>query len=677
MKRFAYVSIMVALLLAGCAPRLAGLPPLIPRQLFFENSERSNPQISPDAKHLAFLAPDSDNVPQIWTRGLSEQVERQLTNEKKRGVRHYTWTYDNEHVIYAQDTNGDENWHVHAVSILSGNLRNLTPYRGVQARLVAMDPLHPNTLLVAMNLRDRRYFDVYRVHIGTGETLMINRNNGRQLWWTPDSNLRIRTAMVRGGLTVRDGDRRPWRLLRRFQAAEPAALYGYSNDGKNLYLRGVPVGGDTGALIAVDVETGQETVIAHDPTYDVQSVFTHPHTGEIQALSFYKDKLEWKVIDPSVTTDFNLLAKLGPGEFSVVHDPYYSPMLPSHSLGRRDLQDRYWIVSHEADDEPVKYYLYDRAAKTTSFLFAARPRLASYKLAKVRPVSYLSRDGLTLHGYLTTPVGVARQSLPTVLLVHGGPWQRDRWGYYDVVQWLANRGYAVLQVNYRGSTGYGRNFVLASYKEWGAKMHDDLIDGVNWLIKAKIADPKRVAIMGGSYGGYAALVGVTLTPDVFAAGISRVGISNLITVEKSRPAYWSITRDIRARRVGDPDKEEEMLKSRSPFYFVDNIKAPLLIAHGANDVRVVAAESTQMVEAMLKANKPVEYFVYDDEGHSLFLPGNKYHFYTKAEEFLARHLSGRFEPTKETDPAPAHRSSEMSNSKTDDYPPQIGAETVQ
>jgi dipeptidyl aminopeptidase/acylaminoacyl peptidase len=648
MERFTYVSIVVALLLAGCAPRLAGLPPLIPRQLFFDNPERSNPQISPDGKHLAFLASDSDNVPQIWIRDLSSQAERQLTNEKMRGVRHYTWTYDNQHLIYAQDTNGDENWHIHAVNLHSGNIRNLTPYKGVQALVAAMDPLHPNTLLVAMNLRDRRYYDVYRLNLGSGETLMINRNNGRQLWWVPDNNLRILTAMARGGVVTRDSERRPWRLMRRLQAAEPSGLYGYSNDGNTLYLRGVPANGDTGALLALDVATGQETVIAHDPDYDVESAFIQPMTREIQAVSFYKDKLEWQAVDPSVVADFTLLRKLGPGEFNVVHHPYYSPVLPSRSLGRRDLQDRYWIVSYEGDDEPMKYYLYDRLAKTTSFLFNERPKLESHKLAKMRPVSYQSRDGLTLHGYLTTPVGIAHENLPTVLLVHGGPWQRDRWGYYDIVQWLANRGYAVLQVNYRGSTGYGRKFVLASYKEWGAKMHDDLIDGVNWLVKEKIADPKRIAIMGASYGGYAALVGVTLTPDTFAAGVSRVGISNLMTVEQSRPLYWSVHGPIRARRVGDPEKEEEMLKSRSPVYFVDKIKAPVLIAHGANDVRVVAAESEQMVKAMRKANKAVEYFVYDNEGHSLFLPSNKFHFYAKAEEFFAKHLGGRFEPPGET-----------------------------
>jgi dipeptidyl aminopeptidase/acylaminoacyl peptidase len=647
MKSIAHMSIMVVLLLGGCAPRLTQLPPLIPRQFLFDNPARSNPQISPDGKHLAFLASDTHGVPQVWMRHLSGGDERQLTQEKKRGVRYYTWTYDNEHLIYAQDTNGDENWHIHAVNIHSGEIRNWTPYKGVRALLAALDPMHPNTVLLAMNLRDRRYYDVYRLRIDSGETVMINRNNGRQFWWVPDSNLRIHTASTGAALMIRDGERRPWKTLRRWQTAEPVSLYGYSNDEKTLYIRGVASGGDTGALLAVDVATGQERVIAQDPKYDVDGVFVHPVSREIQAVSFYKDKLEWQVIDRSVADDFNHLAKVHAGEFNVLHDPYYSPLLPSRSLGRRDLQDRYWIVSYGSDDKSIEHHLYDRLAKTTAFLFSERPKLDRYKLAKMRPVSYQSRDGLTINGYVTTPPGVVAENLPAILLVHGGPWQRDRWGHYNVVQWLANRGYAVLQVNYRGSTGYGRKFVLASYKEWGAKMHEDLIDGVNWLVNEKIADPKKIAIMGASYGGYAALVGLTLTPDAFTAAISRVGISNLITWEKSVPLYWSVSRNQRARRIGDPDKDEEMLKSRSPVYFVDKIKAPLLIAHGTNDVRVVAAESEQMVEAMRKANKQVEYFVYDDEGHSLFLPGNRFHFYAKAEEFLAKHLGGRFEPPSE------------------------------
>jgi len=403
---------------------------------------------------------------------------------------------------------------------------------------------------------------------------------------------------------------------------------------------------NTGGLLAIDLASGKETVIAHDAEYDLDDVFLHPITREIQAVSFNKAKLEWQVLDPSIADDFTVLKNLSQAEFSVIH-PHANPALPSRNLGRRDLQDKIWIVTYSSDDGSVRHYAYERASKQATFLFSERPKLERWKLAAMQPIAYQARDGLRIHGYLTLPVGVPAKDLPAVLLVHGGPWSRDYWGYYDAVQWLANRGYAVLQVNYRGSTGYGRKFVAASYKEWGGKMHDDLVDGVQWLVKQRIADQKRIAIMGASYGGYATLVGLTFTPDLFAAGVSRVGISNLLSFYQTYPVYWSPVTPAFTRRIGDPKTEEEMLKSRSPLFFTDRIKAPLLIGHGVNDVRVVVNESEQMVEAMRIENKAVEYVVYGDEGHSIAWPENKFHFYAKAEEFLAKHLGGRFEPEGE------------------------------
>lgn len=635
--------LVALLLLVGCSPRPAQIPSLVPRELLFGNPERTNPQISPDGRNLAYLAPDANNVLQIWVHTLSGSDDRQLTAEKTRPVLHYTWAYDDEHLLFAQDTNGDENWHIHTVNISSSTVRDLTPYKGVRAVLVAIDPGHPLELLIAMNLRNRRLHDIYRLNIKTGETLMINRNGGRQFAWVADNQMRVRVASTLAGTIVRDGPRQPWRMLRAWQSGELGRFIGFSRDDKTFYMCGSP-DGDIGALLAVDVAGGKQTIIAQDPQYDVEDVFVDPVSRKVQAVAFFKDKLQWQVLDRSVAEDFAALDKVRGGQFSVIHPSYESPILFSKSLGRRDLQDKTWIVSYESDDGSVYHYAYDRASKTAKLLFNERPRLEALKLANMQPISYESRDGLTIHGYLTLPPGVPSKNLPVVLLVHGGPWSRDRWGYDDIVQWLANRDYAVLQVNYRGSTGYGRKFVVASYKEWGGKMHDDLVDGVNWLTREGIADSKRVAIMGASYGGYATLVGMTFTPDLFVAGVSRVGISNLISDVKSWPPYWAPYRSMFARRVGDPAKEEELLKSRSPLFFVDQIKAPLLIAHSANDVRVVVQESEQIVEAMRKTNKPVEYVVYSDEGHSLKRPENKFHFYAKAEEFLAKHLGGRFEP---------------------------------
>ncbi len=334
-------------------------------------------------------------------------------------------------------------------------------------------------------------------------------------------------------------------------------------------------------------------------------------------------------------------------------DPQISPdgkhlsYLAPDNNNRRDLSDGHWIVSFESDLGSTHHFVYDRATKSANFLFSEQPQLDRARLAAMQPIKIPARDGLEIHGYLTLPAGSDGKNLPTVLYVHGGPWLRDRWGFHNTIQWLANRGYAVLQVNYRGSSGYGRKFLHASYKEWGGKMHDDLIDGVNWLVQHGVADPRRVGIMGGSYGGYAALVGLTLTPDVFAAAVSSVGISDLIFHYNNYPPYWSLGKPIFRVRVGDPDKEADLLKSRSPLFHVDKAKAPVLIAHGTNDARVVAAQSEQMVTALRQANKPVEYYVFPDEGHRQWRPENKFHYYSRVEEFLAKHLGGRFEPAGE------------------------------
>ncbi|MDY6940608.1 MAG: S9 family peptidase, partial [Cyanobacteriota bacterium] len=335
-----------------------------------------------------------------------------------------------------------------------------------------------------------------------------------------------------------------------------------------------------------------------------------------------------QILDESLTADFAVLAKVRRGEMRLVS---------------RDLEETTWLVSYLTDDGPTYYYTYDRSSKTATLLFSDRPELEDLPLVPMQPISYPARDGLTLHGYLTLPMG-GEVPLASVLLVHGGPWARDTWGYRPIVQWLANRGYAVLQVNFRGSTGYGKAFLNAGNREWAGKMHDDLLDGVDWLVDKGIADRTKIAIMGGSYGGYATLVGLTFTPDVFVCGVDIVGPSNLITLMESIPPYWEPLRALFARRMGDFTTEEEFLKSRSPLFFADKITKPLLIGQGANDPRVKQAESEQIVEAMRQADKPVEYVLYADEGHGFARPANRLHFYAIAEEFLAKYLEGQFQP---------------------------------
>lgn len=609
------------------------LPPLIPREILFGNPERTSPRLSPDGKYLAYIAPDTQNVLQVWLRTIGEEGDRQLTADKKRGIRIFFWTYNADQLIYMQDSDGDENFHLYLVNIHSNIVRDLTPFQGVKAQPVDFDHNFPDQILVGINLNDPQKFDVYRVNLNNGAVELDTENPGNIVSWTADAEFQIRAATAAtpdGGsdLLFRETTQGSWDILRHWGPDDAGGAVSFSADNKTLYIEGSH---DANAqrLLALDLATREEKVIAEDSEYDVGGIVIHPTTRVIQAVSFYKDKQEWRVLDESIAADFKAIAQVRPGEFSI---------------SSRDLADKNWLVAYLTDDGPVYYYVYNRETKTSTFLFSNKPKLEGLQLASMQPVSFEARDGLTIHSYLTTPVGIPAQNLPTVLLVHGGPWARDTWGYDPQAQWLANRGYAVLQVNFRGSTGYGKAFVNAGNREWAGKMHDDLIDAVNWLVQQGISDPQKIAIMGGSYGGYATLVGLTFTPDVFACGVDIVGPSNLITLMQSIPPYWEPLKANFYHRVGNLETEEEFLKTRSPLFFVDRIEKPLLIGQGANDPRVKQAESEQIVKAMQQAGKPVEYALYPDEGHGFARPENRLHFYAIAEEFLAKYLGGRCEP---------------------------------
>ncbi|MDE5094024.1 MAG: S9 family peptidase [Trichodesmium sp. St11_bin5] len=615
----------------------AQLTPLIPREILFGNPERTKPKISPDGKYLAYIAPDDKNVLQVWVQTIGKQDDRQVTADQKRGIRMYLWTYKPDQLIYLQDAGGDENFHLYQVNIQSNIVRDLTPFQGVKAQIVNLDHCFPDQILVGMNLKNPQSFDVYRIDLNNGAVEFDTQNPGKIVGWTADAQFQVRAAIAstedRGSnLFYRETTEKPWETLRHWGPDEQGGPVLFSDDGNILYISG---NHDANAqrLLALDLRDGQEKVIAEDSQYDISGIITHPTTRTIQAVGFYKDKLEWQVLDDSITADFEFLKAAHKGEFRIVD---------------RTLQDLNWLVAYFTDDGPVYYYAYDRTAKTTTFLFTNQPKLEGLQLAPMEPISYVARDGLTIHGYLTKPMGV---STPTraVLLVHGGPWTRDTWGYKGQAQWLANRGYVVLQVNFRGSTGYGKDFLNAGNREWGAKMHDDLIDGVNWLVEKGIANKDEIAIMGGSYGGYSTLVGLTFTPEVFAAGVDIVGPSNLITLMETIPPYWKPLKRVFSHRMGDIETEPEFLRSRSPLFFVDKIQKPLLIGQGANDPRVKESESEQIVQAMKDAGKPVEYVLYEDEGHGFARPENRLHFYAIAEEFLAKYLGGKFEPAGSID----------------------------
>lgn len=611
----------------------ANLPPLIPREILFGNPEKTSPRLSPDGKYLAYIAPDENNILQVWLRTVGQEDDQIITADKKRGIRIFFWTYNPDQLMYMQDSDGDENFHLYLVNIKSKIVRDLTPFQGVKAEPIDLDPKFPNLVLVGMNLNNPQTFDVFRINLENGAVEFDTQNPGNIVSWTADADFQIRAATAStpdGGseLLFRETVDKSWESLRRWSPDEDGGAVGFSADGKTLYIEG---NHDANAqrLIAFDLANRQETVIAQDPQYDVGGVMMQPITRVIEAVSFYKDKQEWQILDESIGADFAEIAKVRPGEFFI---------------SSRDLADKNWLVAYMTDDGPVYYYAYNRETKTSTFLFSNQPKLEGLQLAAMQPVSYQARDGLTIHGYLTTPVGIAAQNLPTILLVHGGPWARDTWGYDSEAQWLANRGYAVLQVNFRGSTGYGKDFLNAGNREWAAKMHDDLIDAVNWLVEKGISDREKVAIMGGSYGGYATLVGLTFTPEVFACGVDIVGVSSLITLLQTIPPYWEPMKVQMYHRIGNLETEPEFLQGRSPLFFCDRIQKPLLIGQGANDPRVKQSESDQIVEAMKQANLPVEYVLYPDEGHGFARPENRLHFYAVAEEFLAKYLGGRCEP---------------------------------
>jgi dipeptidyl aminopeptidase/acylaminoacyl peptidase len=559
---------------------------------------------------------------------------RPVTKDRKRGIRIYSWAEDNEHLVYLQDLGGDEDWRIHATDPKTEETRDLTPFEGVQAQLLAKNKHFPDTLLVGLNKENPQVHDVYRLTVSSGDLELVAKNPGNVAHWVADRDFNVRGALSatpEGGfdLLFRDTEEAGWRTLVSWgpEDALNSGPVGFSGDRARIYLLDSR-GANAARLVTLNPTTGATEVLAGDERYDVGEVLINPDTYEVEAVAVERARAEWTVLDESVREDFQTIEKLNRGDFAVVS---------------RDRADERWLVAFTVDDGGASYYSYDRRKKDGDHLFDARPDLAEYTLARMEPISFAARDGLTIEGYLTLPPGGERQSLPTVLDVHGGPWARNGWGYDPEAQWLANRGYACLQVNYRGSTGYGKKFLNAGNKEWGARMHDDLVDAVGWTIEEGIADPELVAIYGGSYGGYAALVGATFTPDLFRCAVDIVGPSNLITLINSIPPYWSTFLATFHERVGNPETEEEFLKSRSPLFFVDRIQIPMLIAQGANDPRVKQAESEQIVAAMREKGIDHEYLLFEDEGHGFARPENRLKFYAAAERFLAKHLGGRVE----------------------------------
>ena len=619
--------------------------PLIEREVLFGNPDKIAVRISNDGKYVSFIAP-KDGVLNIWLAPASDVTKaRVITNDKTRGIRSYFWAKNNNYIIYPQDKNGDENWHLYSVNINSLEQKDLTPFKGARASVLKLSDKYPSEALIVTNNRVAEYHDIYKINIETGNRELVYENKENWADFLADENFVIRGAykMLPTGegelYYFTDGNINNPKLFQKILPEDMITTYPshITEDGQYLYMVDSSKS-NTSSLQKINLKTQEREIVYVDTQADIDSLLVNPKTKIVEAVAVEYMRSNWKILDQEVADDIEFLKKQDSGEVDIIS---------------RTLSDDKWIVVFSQDNGPNKYYLYDRSNKKAEFLFVSNSRQKGINFAHMYPVKIKARDGLELVSYLTVPrwldngKGIPSKSVPMVLYVHGGPNARDSWGFNATAQWLANRGYAVLSVNYRGSTGFGKNFINAGDGEWARAMQDDLEDAVKWAIDNNIAIKDKIAIMGGSYGGYATLVGMTKTPDLFAVGIDIVGPSNLETLMRSIPPYWKPMKAHLIKIIGGSDEDEvgqALLKERSPLTYADNIKKPLLIVQGANDPRVKQAESDQIVSALQKAKIPVVYLLYPDEGHGLARPENRLSMYAHAEIFLANFLGGEYLP---------------------------------
>lgn len=624
-----------------------GDTPLIPRAALFGNPVKAGAQLSPDGQWLSWMAP-VNGVMNVWVAPSNKpDAAKAVTDSKDRPIPGHFWSGNSEQLLFVKDNAGDENFRLYGVDVKTGVQRDYTPFDKVRVRMMGGSRKRLDEVLVGINNRDPRWHDVHLLNLKTGELKLVMKGDGFAGFQT-DDDLQVRLAArpnAAGGTDyyqVKDGAVADKPFLSTSLEDNATGPIGYTADGKTLYWMDSR-DRDTTAVFAEDATTGKRTLVAQDARADLGATLRNTVTGEVQAYAVDYLTTEWHFVDKGLKADFDWLQQqLGQGEVIV---------------SSRTRADDKWIVGIDPVSKVSATYLYDRKAKKLSPLYVARPELQNAPLVPMHPVEIKARDGLTLPSYLTLPKGADKngdgkpeQAVPLVLLVHGGPWGRDGHGYNGTHQWLANRGYAVLSVNFRASTGFGKKFLNAGNMQWGLAMHDDLIDAVNWAVKQGVTSADKVAIMGGSYGGYAALAGLTFTPTTFACAVDIVGPSNLETLLGTIPPYWEAGKKQMYSRMGDPttDEGKAVLRAASPLYKADRIVRPLLIGQGANDPRVKQAESDQIVQAMQAKSIPVTYVLYPDEGHGFAKPNNRIGFNAITESFLGRCLGGRVEPLGET-----------------------------
>jgi dipeptidyl aminopeptidase/acylaminoacyl peptidase len=602
-------------------------PAKIPLRDFFKNPESRGYLLSPDGKTISYLAPWESRM-NIWVRPTGGGEAKRVSSEKERDIREYFWK-GNDFLLYAQDTKGDENFHLFRVNLKTNEIKDLTPYEKVRVNLIDdLEGISSTDILLEHNKRNKELFDAYRLNVTSGALQMAAQNPGHVDHWVDDHDGKILAATETDGvnatLLTRADEKSPFKKVLTTNFREHLGVQFFTFDNKQLYAAS-NIGRDKQAIVTIDPTTGKETgMIYQNPDVDVDSLAFSKKRKVLTYVTYTTWKEERKYLDPKTEEMFA----------AVEHK------LPGYQVEEagNDRDENQFIFAATSDRTPGSRHLFNTQTGELTKLAEVAPWLKQDQLASMKAIEYTSRDGLTIHGYLTLPLGRDPKNLPIVINPHGGPWARDNWGYDPEVQFLANRGYGILQMNFRGSTGYGRKFWEASFKEWGKKMQDDITDGVQWLIKQGIADPKRIAIYGGSYGGYATLAGVTFTPDLYAAAVDYVGPSNMFTFMKTIPPYWKPYLDMFHEMVGDPVKDKELLESESPVMHVDKIKTPLFVAQGAQDPRVNKAESDQMVASLKKRGVIVEYMVKDNEGHGFHNEENKFDFYGAMERFLDQHL---------------------------------------
>jgi dipeptidyl aminopeptidase/acylaminoacyl peptidase len=623
--------------------------PLIPRKVLFGNPDRASVQISHDGRFLSWLAP-RDGVLNVWIAPRDNPTAaRPVTHDTGRGIRYYFWAYTNTHLLYIQDKNGDENWRIYAVDLEQETVRDLTPFEGVQAQIMATSPEEPEVVIVGLNKRKPEWHDIYRLHLPSGRlSLLLEHNRFMGINFDNNLNMRLAEQMAPDGSvevykftrpSPGNGDCQLWDRIPT-EDTLTTSMVGFDRDNRTIFFKDSR-GRNTSALLALDVKTKEKKILAENRQADVGDVVRHPSKKNVQAVSFTYERKSWEILDPSIQPELEYLKTVADGDVEI---------------NSRTLDDHYWIVVYVLDNRPISYYLYDRQRRQATFLFTNRAALEDKPLVRMYSSTIQSRDGLDLVVYYSLPPGsdtntdgLPDQPVPAILIPHGGPWGRDFWGFDTWHQWLANRGYAVINVNFRSSTGFGKAFVNAGDRQWGEKIIEDQQDAVHWAIERRIADPNKFAVMGGSFGGYSTLAGLTFTPELFTCGVDLVGPSNLITLLESIPPYWKPTLELFTTRVGDfrTEKGRQLLVQHSPLHYADRICKPLLIGQGANDPRVKQAESDQIVSSLQEKGIPVTYVLYPDEGHGFARPENNLSFNAIAEAFLAKCLGGRFEPVGE------------------------------